>query len=36
MEGEIFHLDGEELPKTIDEAIQTLKVLKNKHFKDQY
>lgn len=34
MEGEIFHLDGDALPKTIDEAIQTLKYLKTKHFKD--
>ena len=34
MNGEVAELDGDVLPKEIDEAIQTLKVLKTKHFKE--
>ena len=34
MNGEVNELDGEALPKEIDEAINTLKYLKTKHFKE--
>ena len=34
MNGEVAELDGEALPKEVDEAIQALKYLKTKHFKE--
>jgi len=34
MNGEVAELDGDTLPKDIDEAIQTLKYLKTKNFKE--
>ena len=34
MNGELVDLDGDALPKEVDEAIQALKFLKTKHFKE--
>ena len=34
MNGEIAELDGEALPREVDEAIGALKVLKTKHFRE--
>ena len=34
MNGEIAELDGDALPKDIDEALSTLKYLKTKSFKE--
>lgn len=34
MNGEVAELDGDTLPKDIDEAIQTLKYLKTRNFKE--
>lgn len=36
MNGEIAELDGDSLPKDIDEAIQTLRYLKTKSFNKEY